>query len=449
MARALTSIAIVVVAGGCKADRPARQAPPAAAAAVDAAPATLVGDPTPLPAPGADDALGAAGPTRIIDHAPDGRWVAVCQGEPGRPRLIVGSGPGLEIDHVLAAGPDDVIATRGDRMIHVDVRAGTVRPIARQMPVAIAPDGRRLVLGLGSDLLVLDPGQPLRTVATGGAVRAVRLISSRWAEIERGQAAGPDPGCDHWSAFQYGERATIDLDPGVEAVERVGPELAITPAGEVALDGEVVIGTDCAALVVAALASPPRVMARCGSRELIAGPGGFRAWVSVMLGSALDVNAQVKIADDLRLGHRVVCLTGGCVDLVTGTAYPTWEQRLIWFDDRHVVRARGNTLVLDRLPADAANPVAHAEVALPRLIATTTVDTATGRRVNGPTPRPPEFIDARGAWLLYGRHVIDLAGGALVATLPSDALAIDASGRVLVPAPDGGGPLRWQLPRRP
>ena len=67
----------------------------------------------------------------------------------------------------------------------------------------------------------------------------------------------------------------------------------------------------------------------------------------------------------------------------------------------------------------------------------------------GPTPQPPAFIDASGEWLLYGRHVIDLTAGALVSTLPIDALAIDASGRVLVPAPGGGGPFRWQLPRRP
>lgn len=446
MTRALT-IAIVVTAVACK--PPAKDRPAAGSAiALDAAPPTLFGDPAPLPAVGATDAISADGTTQIIDHAPDGRWVAVCQGEPRRPRLIVGGGAGLEIDRVLATGPDDVVATRADRMIHVDVRAGTVRTIARQMPAALAPDGRRLVLGLGSDLLVLDPGQPLRTIATGGQIRAVRLVSSRWAEVERGVAAGPNPGCDRWSAFQYGERATIDLDPGLEAVERVGPELAITPAGEVALDGEVVIGADCAALVVAALASPPRVMARCGSRELIAGPGGFRAWVSVLIGSAVDVNAQVKIADDLHLGHRVVCLNGGCVDLVTGTEYPTWQQRLVWFDDRHVVRAQGNSLLIDRLPADAADPVTHATVTLPRLVATTTVDTATGRRVNGPAPQPPEFIDARGAWLLYGRHVIDLAGGALAATLPIDALAIDATGRVLMPAPGGGG-LRWQLPRHP
>lgn len=446
MARALASIAIVVTAVGCKA--PAKDRPAGGTAiAADAAPLPLIGDPAPLPAGGADGALGIAGPATLLGHAPDGGWVALCQGEPARPRVIVGDGPGLALDRVVATGPGDVVATTGERMVHLDTRARTSRTLARPMPAAIAPDGQRVVLGDGADLVVLDPDRPPRRVATGDRVRAVALTTTRWATIEHGLAVTPTPGCDRWWAFQSGQHVTIDLDPGAEAVERVGPELAITPAGEVALDGEVVIGADCAALVVAALASPPRVMARCGSRELIAGPGGFRAWVSVLLGSALEVNAQVKIAADLRLGHRVVCLTGGCVDLVTGTDYSTWQRPLVWFDDRHVVRAQGSKLLLDRLPADAGNPVAHAEVALPRLVATTTIDTVTGRRVDGPTPQPPAFVDASGEWLLYGRHVIDLTAGALVATLPIDALAIDASGRVLVPAPDGGGPFRWQLPR--
>ena len=447
VARALTSLAIVVAAAGCKA--PAKDRPAGGTAiAADAAPSLpLIGDPAPLPADGADGTLGVAGPAALIGHAPDGGWVALCQGEPARPRLIVGSGPGLGLDRIVATGPSDVVATTGERLVHVDARARTTRTMAWPLPAAIARDGQRVVLGAGADLVVLEPGQPPRRVATGQNVRAVALSTTRWAVVEHGVAAKPTPGCDRWWAFQGGATATIDLDPGAEAVERVGPALSITPAGEVALDGEVVIGTDCAALVVAALASPPRVMARCGSRELIAGPGGFRAWVSVLLGSALEVNAQVKIADDLRLGHRVVCLTGGCVDLVTGTDYSTWQHPLVWFDDRHVVRAQGSKLLLDRLPADAGNPVAHAEVALPRLVATTTIDTVTGRRVDGPAPQPPAFVDASGEWLLYGRHVVDLAAGALVATLPSDALAIDASGRVLVPAPGGGGPFRWQLPR--
>lgn len=446
MARALASIAIVVVAVGCKA--PAKDRPAAGSARVtDAAAPPLIGEPVALPAAGGDGTIGVAGPATLIGHAPDGSWVALCQGEPSRPRLVVGSGPGLALDRVVATGPSDVVAIAGEHLVHVDARARTTRTLARPMPAAIARDGQRVVLGDGADLVVLEAGQPVRRVATGERVRAVTLTTARWATIEHGLAVTPPPGCDRWSAFQSGLRATIDLDPGAEAVERVGPELAITPAGEVSLDGEVVIGTDCAALVVAALASPPRVMARCGSRELIAGPGGFRAWVSVLLGSALEVNAQVRIADDLRLGHRVVCMTGGCVDLVTGTDYSTWQRPLVWFDDRHVVRAQGSRLLLDRLPAEAGGPVAHAEVALPPLVATTTIDTVTGRRIDGPPPQPPAFIDASGEWMLYGRYVIDLAAGALVATLPGDGIAIDASGRVLMQAPGGG--LRWQLPRRP
>lgn len=48
--------------------------------------------------------------------------------------------------------------------------------------------------------------------------------------------------------------------------------------------------------------------------------------------------------------------------------------------------------------------------------------------------------------MLYGRYVIVVEAGALVATLAEDAVAIDRSGRVLVPASESMGPLRWRAP---
>lgn len=75
-----------------------------------------------------------------------------------------------------------------------------------------------------------------------------------------------------------------------------------------------------------------------------------------------------------------------------------------------------------------------------------TIDTATGRRRSGAAPKPPTYIDAAGDHLLYGRHVVDVAQATLVATIADDALAIDRSGRVLVPAAEGQGPLRWRRP---
>ena len=69
---------------------------------------------------------------------------------------------------------------------------------------------------------------------------------------------------------------------------------------------------------------------------------------------------------------------------------------------------------------------------------------AAATAVTAPVPFPPG--DSAGRWMLYGRHVIDLEDGVLVATLAEEALAIDELGRVLVPAAPGVGPLQWKKP---
>jgi hypothetical protein len=232
-------------------------------------------------------------------------------------------------------------------------------------------------------------------------------------------------------------RLTIDLDPtGVEAVDRIGPELGVTAAGEITVDGERVLGADCVGTVIAALATPPRALVSCRGGNRVVGPGFDRSVRGN--GSAVE---QTTIADPLLLGQRLICLGGACIELIGGRDFVTWDTPPVWSDDRFLVRKGGAGLLIDDLDQERQR-----EVTLPRMTQTVTVDTATGRRRAGAAPTPPGFIDAAGDYLLYGRYVVDVANATLVATLAEDALAIDRSGRVLVPAAPGQGPLRWRRP---
>ncbi|MBK9034662.1 MAG: hypothetical protein IPL61_25920 [Myxococcales bacterium] len=446
--RTIASAAVLAIASaapGCK--KPSERA--VARAAVDAGPAAAVlGAPTPLAPEAGDGAIGPAAPLRLLGVADDGGWVAICKDAEARPYLSVGAGPGLAVDRVLATATHDVLVSRAGAVVHVDAVARTERVLGPLAPAAVDDASRRVVVARGSDLVVFDRGAAPRTIATARAVSAVWLRTSRWAVIEHGAVrSARGVGCDTPSAFTGAPTETVDLDPGAEAVDRIGPELALTPQGQVTLDGEVVIGEECVPTVIAALASPPRVLAQCGGRDVVAGPAGFQQWVHITLGTTQ--HTQATIAERLTLGQRVVCNSGGCVDLLTGADFSTWQSPLVWHDDQLVVRAPPAGLAIDRLPPDATGAVAHLDVTLPRLTAAVTVDTVTGKRQTAGALAPPEFVDAAGTWLLYGRHVVDLAAGVVVTTLGADALAIDDRGRVLVPTAPSTGPLRWLTPRRP
>ena len=276
--RVATWLAIVAALGGAGCKKRAERATGSAGAATaaDAAPVpTGPGAPTPLPAATTDGLLGPTGPLRLLGAADDGSWVTTCLDAEDRPYLSVGAGPGVAVDRVLATSSRDVIVTRAGALVHVDVAARTERVLGPLAAVAVDGASRRVVVARGDGLLVFDPGLAPRTIATGAATSAVWLRTSRWAVVEHGSMRFPHGvGCDTESAFVGAASATIDLEPGAEAVDRIGPALALTPAGEVTLDGERVIGDECVPTVLAALASPPRVLARCGARDLVAGPRG-------------------------------------------------------------------------------------------------------------------------------------------------------------------------------
>ena len=440
----LLLVAALAAGSGCKKREKATQAK--AAPPPPPPPAEGVAEPLPGGAPGG--ALGVDGAVELLAAADDGRWVLLCQreGSQTRLRVVVGDGPGLDVDRAVATSERDLVVVDGDALVHVDVVARTARRLGPVAPAAIHAASRRLIQVDGTKLIVRDPGAAPRTVDHGVEIGGISSRGKRWLEVAAG---APTSYLTHGTCtqivdtsvhqFPASSRTTVDLDPsGLEAPERVGPELGITAAGEVTLDGATVVGADCVGNVVAALAEPPRALVMCnrgGNR--VVGPGLDK----VVGGSFGGEREQATISENLLLGRRVVCATGACIDLVTGRDFETYSHGAVWLDDRFLVRKGGSGLLIDDLDQERQRALA-----LPRITQAVTVDTATGRRIAGAAPKPPAFIDGAGRFLLYGRHVIDVEAGTLVKTVADDPLAIDTAGRILVVAPDGDGPLRWVKP---
>jgi hypothetical protein len=89
---------------------PAAPSPPLAsapAATLRPAPAATPAPKDPpgwLPAVSLGD-IGSGGAVQLLGASSSGAWVALCDGQPRRPRLVLGSGPGEPIDELLAQDP--------------------------------------------------------------------------------------------------------------------------------------------------------------------------------------------------------------------------------------------------------------------------------------------------------------------------------------------------------
>lgn len=435
----------VIASVGCK-----QKAPPAAGTAgSDAAAVTPPPAPpppvtsAPIPPGSGDGAIGAAGAFELVAAADDGGWVALCQDR--LLHVVLGDGEGLLAQHLMAASDRDLVVASDGKLIHLDVVARTRTRLGNYAPVVIDADSRRVIRGEGAALIVERPGAPPRTIATAKPVVAMVAHGPRWLEVAGGaepthETSRPCGWLDTSAVVNVAEadRRVIDLDPEAEATDRIGPELGVGATGEITLDGAVVVGPDCIATVVGALADPPRALVQCehGPGRVV-GPG-FDQRVPELLGSGVEAST---IADHVRLGERLVCVAGTCVDLIGGRSFPIAGHELVWFNGKVVVRAQDRGLWFDELDGGV-----HRELALPAATQTVTLDTVTGRRRVRPAPPPPRFVDGAGDYLLYGRHVVDVAGARLIATLDDDALAIDRSGRILVATAPGQAPLRWRKP---
>lgn len=431
---------MLLVCAACSSEKPSPVAKAEPAPAAERAPAA----PEPLPPSAPTEPIGEPGPFELIATDDAGVWQVVCSGTPydqGRKmRVAVGGGPGFEAGSLVAAAAQDLLVHTDDGLIHVDVLARTTLRLHRATGGAIDPDTRRVVVAIGKELEIRDPGKAPRRVPLGGQVAAIVLRAARWAQVWLGEPPKLlDTGChDARPHHSYEEPAIVDLDPsGVEAVDRVGPEIGVTPTGDITLSGEVVIAAECVGAVSAALADPPRVLAICRDGRIMLGQPGAAARE---LGRATSFEAEsAQISQHLSLGERVVCLYGGCVDLLDGRHFPTWSQELVIYTKTRIVRRDPSLLLVDDLDADT-----QTTITLPQIAQSVTVDAVTGRRkVGAPPPAALEAIDLSGDYLLYGRFVVDIAGARVTRILDADAVAVDRLGRALVPASPGQGPLRW------
>jgi hypothetical protein len=173
----------------------------------------------PLP-PASGDSIGTAHPLLFQEVAPDGRWTVLCQaradtdgdgkiavglgqhGEPYgdavRPYLVVGAGPGLATDEVLASDPSSryVALREGACLELVDTRARTVTTLPdadlRAGDAVFGPSRGASFDAAGQQLAYLRGGSPR------GRVVVRRLVDGAEVEIDPGPGnlyrAPLDPG---------------------------------------------------------------------------------------------------------------------------------------------------------------------------------------------------------------------------------------------------------------
>ncbi len=436
----LRPVVLIAAVAACSAKKDA----PATAVRADAGPAK-VSAPEPLPPADPTAPIGERGPAILLDSDDAGVWQVLCQGD--HLQIVVGGGPGFEAEQLHASAPNDLVVQTSRSAVHVDIVARTTQRFPGVGAAAIDADTRRVVLAVGDDLIVRDPGKAPRTIPAGGHVVAVRLSAARWAEVAIDTRAQYPQDCAvaQWP-YSPESTALVDLDPvGVEAVDRVGPQVGVTRSGEITIAGEVVIGADCVGTVLAALAEPPRVLAQCnGERHdyVIGQPGAPEKSLGYAAGAG-GALATATISDQLILGERLVCVYGECIDLVGGTSFDTFgDHSLVTGTPERIVRVDPKGLRVDDVVRGT-----HEIITLPKLTQAVTVDAVTGRRkVGSPPPAALHAIDVAGDFLLYGPFVVDLASAKVTLVLEGSAVAVDRTGRALVPIAPNYGPMTWIAP---
>lgn len=426
--------------------------------------------------------VGTAHPTVVIASASRGRWVVACQerldtdGNPGifaarRGRdlmstyLLRGGGDGEAIDELVAVSPDErwLAASRGGKLVVVDDEVGAEATVewteARSAPDVLrrtaAFDGRsryflRVSQTAGGSLLTIYDlvARRERTVATPGQRVSrlvpepdgswVRLVFSRGARDGTEPFDGPPgephrgPSCGHGRSrpWMFGltavqswlqpETGEIRSDP--EVLGRLG-DLPIARSADRGLHvgpNEIVPAT-CDAEVHAVSAQPLRIVATCASATQDApaelfGPG-FHSVLGVRVRRGGWRGARL-------LDTRYVCPSpSACFDVEDGHAIP--------------LRGIARTIAGTRLLVEHGHTFSITE---------------------GRTGTSQPLAGVRGAWnlrsggmLAIGTTVVDLAQGRVLGQVATEPVAIDATGRALVPDRREGeidiGPLRWVRPR--
>jgi hypothetical protein len=431
--------------------------------------------------------IGTEHPVMLIASAASARWVVACQartdsdgsgtievrdgsgtreGDALLPYLFRGGGAGQVFDELVAVSSDErwLVLLRAGELVLVDDLEGVERTLTRAVPRAWQRGAHRIAAIDGSSRYLVYAGMTGRMIIRDLVRQQEREIVVPDAELSR-IAAEPigswlrlvfaSRGADAFQAYE-GPSAPVPEVPGpicadlttrawifgIEAPQawlnaetgevRRDPEV-LARLGELEIarrrDQAIRIGTDdvvpasCAAEVIAVSVRPLRILVAC-----TATPDGRME----MFGPSLHVTLA---------GSRRTPSNRGPVEL-SSTPYvcPTPRACFAWQDGAPVAvpglarsTAETNVLSEDRFGHQITDAV-----------------TGVTRRLPGVTGN----IHARAMNIVaIDSMVVDLAQGSVLGDLPRVPLAIDASGRGLVPSARSSfgfarGPLRWVLPHR-
>ncbi len=422
--------------------------------------------------------IGASAPTALMDAALDGSWVAICQarrdtnhdgrlevladgagtrGDAQAPYLVVGAGPGGELEDIVATDPTHrrLAIVRNGRVMIEQFALGPaidLTALGAARPVRFSPDGERVAYTLHR--------------ATGDMIGLYDIATGARRELVAG------PGVVWWFYFDDGggwlhvEVATpgTPLEPGERACttrfrgDVIGPDVPVTSLvisirGDRRSDehvratvGDALIeeAPDGALELVRGDAETELVPASCGSWVLATVPDDGSVYVAcTKLGDPRAPVFEYGARGERALGVGVVGATThapetsrylpdwlddyrrAVIDLKTGRVYPgTKDQFGIYFDDHIALIWRTGQLVAI---ADSTERVL-------------------GAIERNQSPR------RTGNLLFVAPLVVDVRTAKVVGVAPPRAavLALGADGRLLIGRADPAhadaypmGPLEW------
>jgi len=511
----VTSVALVACAGQAPLEPlprlpvvpvPSARPPlPSPLASAPAAPASSYEPEAPVPASLPAVSLGDIGPTgplRLIDASPSGAWVALCEGEPGAAKLVLGSGEGEAIDELLAQGGGGryVVVERAGRAVLIDAVAGTRVDLSE-----LGADVRRLRADYAEHRsLSFDPAGKylaylrstpspasivVRELATGrersfasgpGEILSLRLTAdARYVSFEALREDSNHNGKLDWPAPEDVTRGGICSKPALPKLRSFGYQ----GRGDAPVRGVVTLETG-------AVRDVPELVTPLGSSLLLRAPDGALLLDRAGKRSALapaSCSGRVLFADAARelvltacappppkkergrplpapSGKRDVWLFGAGYaknlnselyetaidrDATLGTRlvplYPGSEAALLDLDRRELLPLPTGSRVLATSRAFA---VIWRSSDLFRYDAETKSESSLARGVH----KNPDFLQSGATILLSPFVIVDGSAPALVS--PGPALAVTATGMVLLPssrrATSGQvaqvvieGPLHW------
>jgi len=343
--------------------------------------------------------IGAAAPTAMVDAAPDGSWVAICQarrdtnhdgrlaimpdgngtrGDAQAPYLVVGGGEGVEFEDIIATDPTHRrlgIARDGHILIEQFSlgREVDLTVLGAEPPVRFSLDGERVAYKQhqpsGDAIVVYELGTTVRHALAVPGVLAGFYFEPGGEWLHADVAAPGTPLEPHNRECTTGFRGdVVGSDVPVTALElglhggtwrdvdairaTFGAALIVAAhdgALEIVRDGveSELVPASCGGWIVGTDPKVGSVYVACTKLGQVRAPvfdyrahGARAIGVGIVGATTHTAHATRFIADELDDGRRAV------IDLHTGTVYPgATNQFGMYFDDRIALVSRDNELV--------------------------------------------------------------------------------------------------------